>query len=282
VNLPEFEFLSTLVRDRSGIALSPDKCYLLTSRLKPVAAQHGYASIEEMVGAMRSGRSEAHIAEKIVSAMTTNESYFFRDRKPFESFEKDILPYFLRARAQQRRLRIWSAAASSGQEPYSLAMQLSENAHRLAGWRSEILGTDISAEILEKARSGLYSQFEVQRGLPIQLLAKYFEKRGEMWQISSKIRSMVEFRRFNLLDRMSALGMFDVVLCRNVLIYFERETRAEILSRIAHQMARDGVLVLGAAETVIGIATDFAPIPGQAGMFQRAASETAPRALLSA
>ena len=269
MNGSDFELLRELVKRRSGIVISADKAYLLTSRLTPVAVRHGFASIEAMAETMRAGGAGQRIEEAIVNAMTTNESHFFRDRKPFEGFEQEILPHFLKARAAGRRLRIWCAAASSGQEPYSLAIQLREAARQLAGWRTEIIATDISGEVLEKARSGLYSQFEVQRGMPVRLLIKYFEKRGEMWQISAGVRAMVEFRRFNLLDRMAALGTFDVVFCRNVLIYFDRETKADILARIARQMAPDGVIVLGAAETMIGIASEFAPLPGQRGFYRR-------------
>jgi len=201
--------------------------------------------------------------------MTTNRSYFFRGRKAFDVFERELLPYFARARASVRRLRIWCAAASSGQEPYSLAIQLRQAAHLLPGWRTDILGTDISGEILEKARAGLYSRFEVQRGLPIQLLAKHFETCGEMWQISSAIRSMVGYRRFSLLDTMTALGTFDIVFCRDVLMDLDRETKADILARIADQMTPDGALVLGAAETVIGVSDRFSPMSNRCGFFQK-------------
>ena len=275
MNTSEFEFLSTLVKSKSGIVLSTDKTYLLVSRLNPVATKHGFASIDEMVSAMKGRRAGPSVENDIVEAMTTNESYFFRDRKPFDAFEKEFLPYFLDARANARQLRIWCAAASSGQEPYTLAMQLKEASHKLASWRTEILGTDISTEILEKARSGLFSQFEVQRGLPIQLLAKYFEKRGELWQIKPEIRAMVQYRKFNLLERMQALGRFDIVFCRNVLIYFDRETKADILARIAEQMAPDGVLVLGAAETVIGITSAFVPMADHRGFYQKASAAAA-------
>ena len=266
----DFERLSTLVKERSGIVLSVDKIYLLNSRLNPVATRHGFASIEDMVEALRFGAGATKIEEDIVEAMTTNESYFFRDNKPFDGFKEEMLPHFDKARASTRRMRIWCAAASSGQEPYSLAILMKEAAHAAAGWRNEIIGTDISSEILEKARTGLYSQFEVQRGMPVQLLVKYFEKHGDMWQINSSIRAMVQYRRFNLLDSMSGLGTFDVVFCRNVLIYFDRETKEDILARIAKQMAPDGFLVLGAAETVIGITDQFVPVPSRRGFFRRA------------
>ena len=269
MNPAEFEHLAGLVREKSGIVLSADKTYLLNSRLAPVAKQAGHATIADMVASLRKGPANPALEDQIVDAMTTNESYFFRDKKPFEIFEEVMVPDLVQLRAAMRKIRIWCAAASSGQEPYTLAIQLKEMQHKLAGWRTEIIGTDISTEILEKAKAGLYSQFEVQRGMPIQLLVKYFEKRGDMWQVNSAIRAMVQLRRFNLLDRMLGLGTFDIVFCRNVLIYFDTETKADILQRIAAQMAPDGYLVLGAAETVFGITDVFTPVPGQRGAFRR-------------
>ena len=165
--------------------------------------------------------------------MTTNESFFFRDKIPFEHFRDTIMPALLAARAAQRRIRIWCAAASTGQEPYSLAMMLKDMSDRLAGWRIEILGTDLSVEVLEKAKAGIYSQFEVQRGLPIQLLVKYFTQIGDTWQIAPEIRAMVQYRPLNLLGDFASLGTFDVVFCRNVLIYFDQRTKIDVLNRLA-------------------------------------------------
>src|SRR5581483_11180577 len=173
------------------------------------------------------------IAVDVVEAMMTNESLFFRDKIPFDHFRDTIMPSMLVARANQKRIRIWCAAASGGQEPYSLAMALKEMGDALAGWRIEMLATDLSLEVLEKAKAGIYSQFEVQRGLPIQMLVKYFTQVGEMWQVVPEIRALVQFRPFNLLHDCGHLGRFDVVFCRNVLIYFDQPTKIQVLDRIA-------------------------------------------------
>ncbi|MBF0129889.1 MAG: chemotaxis protein CheR, partial [Alphaproteobacteria bacterium] len=182
-------------------------------------------------------------------------------------FRDVVLPYMLQARAARKTLRIWSAASSSGQEPYSIAMLLKEQAAKLAGWRVDIVATDISRDILEKARAGVYSQFEVQRGLPIMLLVKYFKKVDDMWQIDPSIRAMVQHRELNLLSDLRGLGQFDVVFCRNVLIYFDQPTKASVLGSVAKTMSEDGVLYLGGAETVLGISDRFRPIPGQRGIY---------------
>jgi chemotaxis protein methyltransferase CheR len=202
--------------------------------------------------------------------MTTNESLFFRDMAPFDLFRDVLLPRYLAARAATRRLRIWCAAASTGQEPYSLAILLNEAAPRLAGWHVEIVATDISTEVLEKARAGLYTQFEVQRGLPIQMLLKYFTQVGDQWQIAPQIRAMVDYRPLNLIKDFGPLGTFDIVYCRNVLIYFDSATKADVLKRMANVLPPDGSLLLGAAETVIGLTDAFAPEPGHRGLYARA------------
>ncbi len=177
------------------------------------------------------------------------------------------MPEMLAARGAQRRLRIWCAAASTGQEPYSLAIILKEMADKLAGWRVEIVATDLSGDVLEKARTGIYSQFEVQRGLPIQFLVKYFTQVGEMWQIAPEIRAMVQYRSFNLLHDPAALARFDIVFCRNVLIYFDQDTKIGVLNRIARQTEPHGYLVLGAAETVVGLTDSFKPLPDKRGLY---------------
>ncbi len=199
--------------------------------------------------------------------MTTNESFFFRDKIPFDHFRDTIMPGLLAARAAQRRMRIWCAACSTGQEPYSLAMLLKEMSQQVAGWRIEIISTDISREVLEKAKAGIYSQFEVQRGLPIQLLVKYFTQVGEMWQVAPEIRAMVQYRTLNLLQDFSQLGTFDVVFCRNVLIYFDQERKIDVLERLARVVEPDGYLVLGAAETVVGLTDTFKPVPDRRALY---------------
>jgi chemotaxis protein methyltransferase CheR len=262
----DYDFIRKLVRERSGLVLSADKQYLVESRLLPVARKAALVSLSDLVRRLKEPNAQA-LAVEVVEAMMTNESFFFRDKLPFEHFRETIIPSLIAARASQRRIRIWCAAASTGQEPYSLAMCLKEMARQLAGWRVDILATDISNEVLEKAKAGVYSQFEVQRGLPIQMLIKYFTQVGETWQIAPEIRAMVQFRPFNLLNDFGGLGMFDVVFCRNVLIYFDQPTKVGVLDRIARTAERDGYLVLGAAETVVGLTDSFKPVPERRGLY---------------
>jgi chemotaxis protein methyltransferase CheR len=210
----------------------------------------------------------ASLVAQVVEAMTTNETFFFRDKIPFDHFRQSIMPEILKARAARKSVRIWCAAGSTGQEPYSLAMCLKEMESQLAGWRVEIIATDLSQEVLEKSKTGLYSQFEVQRGLPIQLLVKYFKQNGEFWQINPDIRAMVQHRALNLLHDFSQLGTFDVIFCRNVLIYFDQDTKVSIFSRLCKIMEPDGFLVLGAAETVVGLTDAFKPYPDKRGLYQ--------------
>jgi chemotaxis protein methyltransferase CheR len=261
-----YEYLRCLLHERSGLALLGDKQYLIESRLMPVARRHGHAGLSELVRAARNPGSEL-LRTDIVEAMTTNETFFFRDKTPFEHFTETMLPQLLQARSNRRRLRIWCAAASTGQEPYSLAMLLDENARKLAGWKVEIIATDISHEVLDKAKAGLYTQFEVQRGLPINFLMKYFKQVGDMWQVSPAIRQMVQFKPFNLLDDIAPLGSFDIIYCRNVLIYFDAETKADVLWRMADILAPDGYLLLGAAETILGVSERFASAPNRRGLY---------------
>jgi chemotaxis protein methyltransferase CheR len=262
----DYEFLRKLLKERSGLDLSADKQYLVESRLVPLARKVGLAGIPELVAKMKAGDSS--ITTDVVEAMTTNETFFFRDKIPFDHLRETILPALMQSRANRRSLRIWSAACSTGQEPYSIAMCLKEKAAQLAGWRIEIVGTDLSQEVLEKSKAGIYSQFEVQRGLPIQLLVKYFAQIGEMWQLNADIRSMVQYRQLNLLQDFSSLGKFDVIFCRNVLIYFDQETKAAIFERIAKVVEPDGMLMLGAAESVVGITDAFRPFPDKRGLYQ--------------
>jgi len=267
MNSTDFDYLYTLLKARSGFVISNDKIYLLESRLLPVARSNGFQTLDELIRAMRlptGGKLQAAVVE----AMTTNETFFFRDKTPFDHLNDVIMPHMLNARASTRRLRIWCAAASSGQEPYSIAICLKQLADKIGSWKVDVLGTDISNEVLEKAKAGLYSQFEVQRGLPIQQLVKYFKQTGELWQIDSNLRAMVEFRPFNLLDDFAPLGKFDIIFCRNVLIYFDREGKASVLDRLAKQLAPDGYLLLGAAETVIGLTKEFKPVSGKRGLYQ--------------
>jgi chemotaxis protein methyltransferase CheR len=262
----DYEFLRKLLKERSGLDLSADKQYLVESRLIPLARRVGLPGIAELVTKVKAG-SDALTAE-VVEAMTTNETFFFRDKIPFDHLRETVLPELLRARASRRSLRIWCAASSSGQEPYSIAMCLKEFASALTGWRVEIVATDLSQGVLEKSRAGIFSQFEVQRGLPIQMLVKHFTQIGELWQLNADIRAMVQHRQLNLLQDFSHLGMFDVVFCRNVLIYFDQETKVGIFDRLAGMLEADGVLALGAAETVVGITDAFKPYPERRGLYR--------------
>lgn len=264
----DFEFISTLLKKRSGLVLTPDKSYLLESRLMPVARKHGLNGLEDLIKKMRT-RDESLVVE-VTEAMTTNESFFFRDIKPFDILRDTILPPLIESRAGTKKLRIWCAAASSGQEPYSIAMVLKELGPKLAGWKIEIVGTDISHDILDKAKNGAYSQFEVQRGLPITLLMKYFDKDGENWQIKPDLKNMVQYKYYNLLDNLSSLGKFDIVFCRNVLIYFDAPTKGVVLEGVSKLIPDDGVMFLGGAETVLGVSDKFKPMPGQRGVYVQA------------
>jgi chemotaxis protein methyltransferase CheR len=255
-----------VLKQRSGLVLSDDKQYLVESRLLPIARKAGFVHLSELVAALQRGDRDV-LMTRVVEAMTTNETFFFRDKTPYENFRFTVMPALLSAREVVRTIRIWCAAASTGQEPYSLAMALKEGQPDLSGWRIEIVATDLSSEVLEKARAGVYSQFEVQRGLPIQLLVKYFTKVGDMWQIAPEIRAMVKFRQLNLLADFSALGSFDLVFCRNVLIYFDQETKIDLLNRLARITAGDGYLVLGAAETVVGLTDRFRTVPELRGLY---------------
>ncbi|MBT4040666.1 MAG: protein-glutamate O-methyltransferase CheR [Rhodospirillales bacterium] len=264
----DFDYISGLLRNLSGLVLTQEKAYLLESRLMPVARKNSLQSVDELIALVRLTKKDELITE-IMEAMTTNESFFFRDTKPFDLFRDDILPDLIERRGTTKAFRIWCAAASSGQEPYSLAIILKEAAARLAGWRHEIVGTDISKDILAKASAGIYSQFEVQRGLPIQFLIKYFDKMEDQWQIKPDIRNMVTYKYFNLLDNLTPLGRFDIVFCRNVLIYFDAETKGKVLSCIADLMPEDGLLFLGGAETVLGISERFRPVKGKRGVYEK-------------
>jgi chemotaxis protein methyltransferase CheR len=261
----DYEFLRKLLKERSGLDLSSDKQYLVESRLIPLARRVGLAGIAELVAKMKTG-SEALTAE-VAEAMTTNETFFFRDKIPFDHLREAVLPELMRARANRRSLRIWCAASSTGQEPYSIAMCLKEFA-ALAGWRVEIVATDLSQAVLEKSRAGIFSQFEVQRGLPIQMLVKHFTQIGELWQLNADIRAMVQHRQLNLLQDFSHLGTFDVIFCRNVLIYFDQDTKVGIFDRLARMIEPDGVLALGAAESVVGISDAFKPYPERRGLYR--------------
>jgi chemotaxis protein methyltransferase CheR len=264
----DYEYFRKLLKARSGLVLSAEKHYLVESRLLPVARKAGLSNLTGLVARLRAPDAE-RLTVEVVEAMTTNESLFFRDKVPFDHFRDTIMPALLAARAASRRIRIWCAAAATGQEPYTLAMCLKEMGKELRGWRIEIVATDLSTEVLTRAKSGLYSQFEVQRGLSVMMLIKYFSQVGEAWQIAPEIRGMVKFAPLNLLNDFSHLGKFDLVFCRNVLIYFDQATKIDVLERIADVTERDGYLVLGGAETVMGLTKRFRPVADKRGLYRQ-------------
>lgn len=269
-----FEVFAAVLRNGSGLVIGPDKQYLLESRLGPIMKQHGMRDLDGLADRLRSGAPPVERA--VIEAMTTNESFFFRDEKPFAHFRSQALPKLLAARPAAAKLRVWSAAASSGQEAYSLAMILAECRATLGGRPVEIVGTDLARDQLARAQAGLYSQFEVQRGLPMTMLVKYFHKDGANWQINDPLRAMVSFREWNLLADPRPLGSFDIVFCRNVLIYFNQATKARVLDAIARQMPPDGLLYLGGAETVLGITDRFSAVPGERGVYALTGAKAAP------
>ncbi len=272
MNVTDFELIAGLLKTRSGLALDKEKAYLLESRLNPVARKWNFSGFEELAQAIRNTNDEALLVD-VTEAMAINESFFFRDQKPFDQFTSIVLPHLLEARAAKRSFRIWSAACASGQEPYSLAMLLKERADKLAGWKVEIVATDLSNEILDKAKEGLYSRFEVQRGLPISLLENNFVQLCDRSQIDERLRNMVRFQQFNLLGNIGSLGRFDVVFCRNVLVDFDTPAKTRVLEGMANMLAPDGFLYLGAAETVLGETDRFQIMQGRRGVCSLAAPD---------
>jgi len=261
-----FEIFGSLLRANSGLVIGPEKLYLLEVRLGPILKREGLADLDALADALRRP-AKADLVRTVVEAMTTNESFFFRDDKPFAHVRAAALPALLAARAPGSPIRVWSAASSSGQEAYSLAMIVADLRAATAAHRVEILGTDIAREQLSRAAEGLYSQFEVQRGLPMQMLVKNFHREASGWRISEALRRMVQFREWNLLSDLRPLGRFDIVFCRNVLIYFDQPTKARVLEAIARQIAPDGFLYLGGSETVLGITDRFVPLAGERGVY---------------
>jgi chemotaxis protein methyltransferase CheR len=268
-----FATIASLVKSRSGIVLTSDKAYMLDTRLAPILKREGLASLDQLAPRLRDFRGEALLRD-VVDALTTNESSFFRDGRPFEHLRR-MLPALVSSRPPQHRLRIWSAACSTGQEAYSIAMTLAELRPTLGGRSFEILGTDLSREVLDRARAGVFTQFEVQRGLPVQLLVRHFKQEQGKWRISPEMAQHCRFEERNLLGEHRSLGRFDVIFCRNVLIYFDAATKTRVLSALAEQLAPDGVMYLGGAETVLGLTDRLVPVQGERGAYQAADRERA-------
>jgi len=268
ITADEYSFLGELLKKHSGLALGPGKEYLIESRLPPVAVTYGHADVTTLIAALRKGATQA-LVKHVCDAMTTNETLFFRDSKPFVALEKEILPAVAkRAREQGRPVRIWCAASSTGQEPYSIAMIVAQLEHQLGGAKVEIIATDFSAAALARAKAGVYNQFEVQRGLPITLMMKYFTQTPEGFELKPEIRSRVTFQEINLLQPFPAHWQFDIVFCRNVLIYFDVPTKKDVIDRMARTMVRGASLFLGGTESTLGVTDTVVRVPNHpSGVF---------------
>jgi len=248
----EFDYIRSLVLEQSAIVFEQDKQYLAESRLAVLARREGFDSISDLVTSLRSNRFNG-LHRKVVEAMTTNETSFFRDFHPFETLRNSILPELMLKRAARKELNIWSAACSSGQEPYSVAMLLNEDFPGLATWNLRLIATELSQAMLARAREGRYSQLEVNRGLPARLLVKYFRQEGIEWQITEPLRGQIEFQILNLAESWPPLPPMDIILMRNVLIYFGVETKKKILGKVRQLLRTDGLLFLGGAETTFNL-----------------------------
>lgn len=274
----DFSFLARVVRRRSGLVLPPHKAPLIDGRLATVMRRFGFRSTSALIDELRHGRDT--LARAVTEAMTTNESSFFRDRPAFEKFRDTVLPSLLEARSQSKRLRIWSAACAAGQEAYSIAMILSELKLQSKGWTIDLIATDLSSEMIARAEEGLYTHYEVQRGLAIRKLVAHFAQEGGNWRIHNNLRRMVTFRQFNLLDSYGWLDDLDVVFCRNVLLYFDHKTKVHVLEKIADVLQPDGALMLGHTETPDALAKTFMPLAGASHFYGHAKAQ--PRQKLAA
>lgn len=253
----DFSYLSQLMHERAAIVLEPGKEYLALSRLDPVARELGVTSVAALVDILRSEEVSSALHEQVIDALTTNETTFFRDVNPFESLRSDVLPELVERKRRTRTLAIWSAGCSTGQEPYSIAMAIREHFPELLTWQLSILGTDISSSVLDRARCGRYGQLEVNRGLPAHLLVRHFTRAGMEWEIEEPIRRMVRFQQHNLVQEWPMMPPFDLVFMRNVMIYFDVETKRRVLGRMVGQLAPHGYLVLGASETTFNVSDDY-------------------------
>jgi chemotaxis protein methyltransferase CheR len=253
----DFDYLCQLLHDRAAIVLEPGKEYLALSRLDPIARHAGLGSVAALVDVLRSEDATSPLYDEVVDALTTNETTFFRDHNPFESMQRHVLPALIEHRRGSRTLAIWSAGCSSGQEPYSVAMAIREHFPELLTWQLTILGTDISPSVLDRARRGRYGQLEVNRGLPAHLLVRHFTRAGMEWEIEEPIRRMVRFERHNLVAGWPSLPPFDLVLMRNVMIYFDADTKRDVLTKMRRQIAPHGYLLLGTSETTYNLSDDF-------------------------
>jgi chemotaxis protein methyltransferase CheR len=268
LSIDDFDYIANLVRDTAAIVLESEKVYLVEARLVPVARREGFESIGELIKKVR-GASGSPLRQKIVEAMTTNETSFFRDITPFQILKENVLPELIKARSETRKLNIWCAASSTGQEPYTITMTLLESFPELKDWDIKFIATDISVEVLNRAREGFYTQLEINRGLPASMLVRYFEKDGAEWRVKEDLRNIVDFQQLNLIGNWPPFPKFDLIFVRNVLIYFDVETKRQILINMKANMADDAFLFLGNAETTFNINEDFSRVKFDSGSCYR-------------
>jgi chemotaxis protein methyltransferase CheR len=257
VTAEDFTFVADLIRKHSAISISEGKEYLVESRLAPVARAVGMADVAELIGQLRKPLADPAVRERVVEAMTTNETSFFRDRHPFDALQTDVIPEIIARKGADHRLNIWSAASSTGQELYSISMLLDTWFPELATWDIRLIGTDISNDVLAKARSGRFSALEVNRGLPAPMMARYMQRDGAEYVIDERVRHRCTFEKINLAEPWHLMPTFDIVFCRNVLIYFELDVRRSILERIRSALPKGGYLFLGTSETTVGLVDGF-------------------------
>lgn len=269
MNEQDFRFYQEILQAESGICLSADKIYLLNTRLTPLCRTLGFETLEDYTRHLKTAVDRMALTQ-MIEAMTTNETSFFRDVKPFQHLKGKILPDLLARRGDMRRLRIWSAACSTGQEAYSVAMTLKEAVQPDSGWQIDIRGTDIADQVLQKAITGRYNNFEIQRGLSMPQIVRHFEQSGGDWVIKDELRRMVKFSYFNLLESPARLGRFDIIFCRNVLIYFNAETKLKVLKALHGALADDGVLLLGSCENAMSDKSGFQSCPEMHGVYRKA------------
>ena len=273
----EFEYIRKLVHEQAAIVLEDSKVYLVDARLTPLAEREGYESLAELVATLRTQPSYSPLVKSVIEAMTTNETSFFRDIAPFEAFTKEVLPTVIKANEDHRQINLWSAACSSGQEPYSILMSLRENFPELDDWHTTFYATDLSSEMCERTRNGVYSQLEVNRGLPARLLVKYFQRRGMKWQVKDEIRNLLDVKEMNLIQPWHAMPRLDVAFIRNVMIYFNTDTKRQILSKLKRILRPGGYLFLGGAETTLGVDESFERVPYPNASCYRFTDQGSPR-----
>ena len=265
MNTEDFDFVAALVHRLAGIVLTPNKSYLVQSRLQPLLRYKNYEEVGQVVEALK--RGDPGLESAVVDALTTNDTMFFRDAAFWDDLKARVLPYLMKRRKGRQQLKVWCNAVSTGQEAYALSMALDAMSANLDNWSLSIFGSDVSPTSLQQAEAGVYSHFDVQRGLSARQLVRYFEKTGENWRVKEDVRQQVSFHWLNLVEPSYSVGRFDMIFCRNVLYYFDQPTKAAVLDRLTQHLTPDGLLVLGAAETTVGVSRAFKPVRALPGFF---------------